>query len=476
MTFKCLFASLWLSFILSPCVAQHSLVGDWRGALVVKKTALHLVFHIQSDNAGNLLGTWDSPDQGAFDLPCSGISSKNDTVRITMDNIKGYYKGFFTSDSTITGLWLQNGSVVPMSIRRTTAQSVYGDRPQTPKPPFDYTVRDVIYYNGDSTIRFGASITIPKGNGPFPAVLLITGSGQQNRDEEMMGHKPFAVIADYLTKRGYVVMRVDDRGTGLTTGDVPHATSLDFSNDAWVSFNYLKKLPEVDKHKIGLMGHSEGGMIAEMLAAQHSEVNFIVLLAAPGIPIPQLMNDQVTAYLQSEGDSMDVIKSYLGFYNKVLLSSIALPDTAVLHAAIADAIRQWRATTPPDHVSAVTFIKDDSTAAKYAEMETHAFSTPWWRYFLAFDPATYLQKLKCRVLALNGSRDIQVVPKSNLAGIERALKKGKNKNYTVLELPGLNHLFQECKDCTLNEYGNLEQTFAPSALDTIAKWLDKQVK
>ena len=240
---------------------------------------MRLVFHIQKVATG-FAGTMDSPDQGATGIELSKVELSGDSMVMEVASIGGKASGKMANDSTFTGQWVQGVAVLPLALQRM-ARPTEIKRPQTPRPPFPYKAEDIIYYNEDKSIQYGATITIPNGKGPFPAVLLITGSGQQNRDEELFGHKPFAVMADYLTKQGYIVLRVDDRGVGKTTGEVKSATSKDFAGDVQRSLDHLKARKEVAKTKLGLLGHSEGGMIAQIVAAERADIAFVISMARP---------------------------------------------------------------------------------------------------------------------------------------------------------------------------------------------------
>lgn len=454
-------------------IAQTKFVGSWEGTIDVG-AQLRLVFNI-TDNKGHLSGTMDSPDQKAVGIPCSKVTVRKDSLFVEIANIGGQYKGKRKDSVTIKGNWIQNGSKFPLELKRGTTTMIR-NRPQEPKPPYPYNSEDVIYYNSDPSIQFGATITIPKDTLRHPSLLLITGSGQENRDEELFGHKPFAVIADYLTRRGYVVLRVDDRGVGQTTGDVEHATSEDFAKDVTAGIDYLRTRPEVDTLHMGLLGHSEGGMIAPMVAGIRNDIQFIVLMAAPGVPITQLMEEQGSAVLKSMGTGTEAINKYVTLYRALLKAVITAKDSADLRNNISDTVIHWIMVTPADIVMGTTGIHDDASREHFIDMFTSLYRNTWYRYFLAYDPQPYLKKLSCKVLALNGDKDIQVISKSNLEGIRQSLSQSKSKDYEIQELPGLNHLFQSCLNCTVMEYGELTETINPDVLKAIGEWLDKNVK
>lgn len=464
--------ALVLGLLTTNCFAQNRFVGSWEGTIDVG-AKLRLVFHVK-DNKGHLSGTMDSPDQKALGIPCSNVTVHKDSLIIEIANIGGQFRGKRKDSISIKGAWIQNGSKFSLDLKKTKDTEL--DRPQTPKPPYPYHSEDIIYYNGDSTIQYGATITAPKDTLRHPALVLVTGSGPENRDEELFEHKPFAVIADYLTRRGYVVLRVDDRGVGLSTGDMEHATSEDFAKDVSVGIDYLRTRHEVDTTRIGLLGHSEGGMIAPMVANIRKDVHFIVLMAAPGIPITQLMEEQGAAVLKSMGTSPGAIERYATLYRSLLQAIIHAQDSVTLRNSITDTVEQWIKTTPAEIVMGTTGIHDDATREHFIDMFAGLAGNTWYRYFLAFDPQPHLRKLNCKVLALNGDKDIQVISKSNLEGIRQSLAQSRSKDYEIQELPGLNHLFQSCQTCTVMEYSQLTETINPDVLKAISDWLDKNVK
>ncbi|MFI5152373.1 MAG: alpha/beta hydrolase family protein [Chitinophagales bacterium] len=452
---------------------SRNLEGRWKG-IIHAGSDIRVYFNFHKDSTGQWVISMDSPDQGVMGIPCSNMLSQNDSLSIDVPTAGAKYKGKWVSDSSINGKWIQ-GLSIPLNLKRNI-ESVILSRPQTPKPPFPYASEDVEYDNRNKTLHYGATLTTPPGNGPFPAVVMITGSGAQNRDEELLGHKPFAVIADYLSRKGVMVLRVDDRGIGKSSGSFDSSNSSDFARDVNTSVDYLKTIPKVDLKKIGLIGHSEGGMIAPMVASQRNDIDFIILLAGPGEKIIKLMEEQSAALLQSSGINKDEISSYSRFYPIMVHSTIDAKDDAEARQQLTAALEEWKKSTPKNHVLATTGISNDSTQYKFVEGTTQVMRKPWFMYFMQFDPTPYLEGLSCKVLALNGEKDLQVLPDPNLQGIEAALKKSKSKLFEVHKIPGLNHLFQDCKKCTIQEYGQLEETFSPVALDMMGTWINKNVK
>lgn len=436
--------------------------GIWQGALNINGSSLRIVFRIFSEDS-HLKAEMDSPDQGVKGIHVDSVIFNNDSLKIYVNFIQGYFEGkLFTDSNYFKGVWNQRGFSLPLNLKKTDKVAGY-NRPQEPKPPFPYTSEDVIFDNKPAGIKLAGTLTMPKTGGLFAAVVLISGTGPQNRDEELYEHKPFLVLADYLTRKGIAVLRVDDRGTGKSTGNFSESNDKDFESDVIASIEYLKTREEIDKKKIGLIGHSEGGMIAPAVAVHTKDVAFIVLMAGPGIPCDSLLYLQSKALAKAAGYPEEQIKESLEI-NKKIYNAV---KTGADSLSIVKELRK---------------IFDESNRAAGAnsgalfEKELKIVMSPWFRYFISYDPAPVLEKVKCPVLALNGSKDLQVPPDENLAGIKKALKKSENKNYEVKELNGLNHLFQTAGTGNMDEYIKIEETIAPSALEIISGWILKITK
>ena len=485
---KKIISALPVIFITLVSQAQN-IMGNWEGNITLQGNQIPIVFHISKDSSNKLVASFDSPSQHAFNLPCNEVIVKEDSVILMMAVLKGKYEGLLSADKKqISGTWYQGGGSLPLTVNKTSETATVKElkRPQTPKPPYPYLSEDVEYFNADKTIQYGATITYPKPNTDgtaiisyakpplYPAVILITGSGQQDRDETILGHKPFAVIADYLTKKGFLVLRIDDRGIGKTTGNFATSTTAGFEKDVEAGLDFLEKQPQVNKQKIGLIGHSEGGMIAPVVASKRSEIKFIVLLAGPGIPIVDLMAEQTEAISKSYGAPPATVKASGDLYRIVAKEINKTADKELVQKNIMIKINEWAKTADTSIVRALGFA-DTAIINKNIASQVQALSSPWFKYFLAFNPQVYLQKLNCKVLALNGSKDVQVISKTNLAGIKSSLQKSKSPKFDVIEIPGLNHLFQTCIKCNPAEYGDLEESFSPKALEIIGNWLQKNV-
>jgi pimeloyl-ACP methyl ester carboxylesterase len=327
-------------------------------------------------------------------------------------------------------------------------------RPQDPKAPFPYRQEVVAYESLEQGIKLAGTLTLPPSNGPFPAVLLITGSGAQNRNEEIMGHKPFLVLADYLTRRGIAVLRVDDRGVGGSSSGPPTATSRNFAQDVLAGVNFLKSRREVNPSRIGLIGHSEGGIIAPMVAAQSPDVAFIVLMAGTGVKGDEVLTEQGKLILRANGAGEDLIQEN----TKVQKALFAVIKSTNDNEVAEKQVRESLSTVNPT-------IRDAALA------QLNMTLSPWMRFFVTYDPQPALEKVKCPVLAINGEKDLQVPPGQNLPAIEKALRAGGNKDFKAVELPGLNHLFQTCKTGSVAEYQQIEETISPTALNLMGNWI-----
>jgi len=451
---------------------QNRFLGIWEGQLEIS-SGLTIQFVIR-DSAGILSGVLNSPDQGAYDIPVDSISVMGDSILLSVRSARITYTGRLVHDSLIEGTFRQ-GIKLPLSLKKLN-QVKKRSKPQTPEPPFNYEVKDVSFPGKEGNIRFAGTLTYPRSKEKtFPTILLITGSGSQNRDEEILGHKPFWVIADHLTKNGYAVLRVDDRGVGQSTGDMSSATSETLATDAEAALDFLRTQPFVNTSKIGLIGHSEGGLIAMMLAARRNDIAFIMLLAAPGVKGAELMAEQNKALLIAGGIPSEAAEKYKQLYQKMVRDMVAAPDSASAYDAGKSALESWLGETDSAMVKRLG-LAGKGRPSVFLKAFTKELYTPWMRYFIDADPSLYLKKIQCKVLALNGEKDVQVISKLNLEGIRTALEKNKNAgSFEIKELPGLNHLFQKCDKCIPTEYGKLEETFSEEALTEIVKWLNRQV-
>jgi pimeloyl-ACP methyl ester carboxylesterase len=440
---------------LEPRPVIAGLDGTWEGAVTNPAgIKLRIVLHVRT-NADGTIVLMDSPDQMASGVPIPAFTRQGQKISFELPVARASYAGELSADGrAIKGTWTQ-GAPSPLDFTWTATKVAEPLRPQTPRPPFPYVV-EAVTFDSAPGVKLAGTLTLPPGKGPFPATVMITGSGAQDRDETLLGHKPFAVWADALTRRGVAVLRWDDRGFAKSTGDFAKATSEDFAADGLAAMAYLRTRPEIDPRRIGVIGHSEGGMVGPMMAAKDPRVAFVVMMAGPGAPIPQLMTAQRAAVGRSMGLPPEAIAR-----NEALIGKMeaALAEGKPAAEAQADAIK---------------VLVDAGVPAAAASPQVAAVSTTWYRWFMAYDPRVNLAKLRMPVLALNGDKDTQVVSSLNLPAIREALKA--NRDATVLELPGLNHLFQTAKTGGPGEYAQIEETTSPAALNPMVDWVVAHTK
>lgn len=449
-----------ISAFIGVSLQAQDITGQWNSVLNVQGMNLRLVFHI-NQTGENYTATMDSPDQGAAGIPVDSALFADSKLSLTISKIGLSYKGEFKTDS-IVGTFTQGILSVPMTLKRTPAEAEPVVGSQEPKPPYPYISEDITFENKSAGVTLAGTLTMPSSGSNFTAAILITGSGAQNRDEEIMGHKPFLVIADYLTQRGIAVLRYDDRGTAQSTGDFHSATTADFASDVESAIAYLKTRKEINQSKIGLIGHSEGGVIAPMVATRSNNVAFIVMLAGSGVRGDSLLLLQ-QRQIYSVSMPKDTVSRILKVNEKVFEKIVNSKENV----------------SQQDIIDLMTLLKDNLVQVApqgfnvdaYIQQFAAQVSTPWMQYFLCYDPKPALEKVKCPVLAINGSKDWQVIPQENLSAIYAALKKGGNEKITVKVYPGLNHLFQECITGSPVEYGAIRQTFSPEVLKDIADWI-----
>jgi pimeloyl-ACP methyl ester carboxylesterase len=458
---RCTAALLLLSALATAQAPAPPITGAWQGTLHAGAVNLRIVFHISSTAAG-LSSTLDSPDQGASGLSTTSTTLANDTLTVVADNLHLIFAASLSPDrNTLAGTFTQGSTVLPLTLTRVTnaADLAAPKRPQDPIPPFPYKSIDVTYTNPSANVTLAATLTLPPGPGPFPALVLIPGSGPHDRDETIFGHKPFLVLADTLTRHGIAVLRYDDRGVGHSTGSLATATTADLATDAEAALAYLRSRPETDLHRTGLLGHSEGGLIAPMIAARNKNVAFLVLLAAPGVPGAQLLPEQRRLLGLASGMSPEAATKLSADEAHLIDLVLAAEKSSTDPATFDQQLRTKFATLLP---------------ADRLDAAVKAFSSPWLRFFLSYDPAPALHHVTCPVLALDGSKDIQVPAAQNLPAIRSALASGGNTHVEVEEFPGLNHLFQPATTGSPTEYGKVDITISPEVLTKISTWILQQ--
>jgi uncharacterized protein len=437
--------------------------GNWMGTLELPGAAkLRICFRITRGPDGAFKSVLDSPDQGARDIPISRTIMKGDSLILRSAMIGGVYEGMLSKDGkSMTGTWKQGGQAFPLGMTHVNELPAVS-RPQEPKPPFPYTEEPIEFRNEDAKITLAGTFTKPSGTGPFPAVVLVSGSGPQDRNETVFDHKPFLVLADHLGRNGIAVLRYDDRGVGASKGDFQSAVTPDFASDAEAAVRALRARKDVDSRRIGVLGHSEGAMVAPMVAAKDGKLAFVVLLAPPGMCGADLLPLQAGAISRADGIPDAVIAKNASSQKRMFGVILEEKDPAKAEVRLRQILSEQLSAMPEEQKKA---------AEAQIEAQIKQVLSPWFRYFLASDPAAALQKTRCPALALWGEKDLQVPPKENLPLVRSALEKGGSGNVAVEILPGLNHLFQTCKTGSPSEYFGIDETFAPAALKTITKWI-----
>jgi len=443
---------------------QPDITGNWLGKLSVGAVQLRIVFNIGINDKGNYTATMDSPDQGAKDIPMGEVILAGDSLTILAPMLRGDYKGIMVNDTSLEGTWTQSGMSYDLNLLKQT-EPFKINRPQEPQPPYPYNEENVTFPSISGDFNMGGTLTFPSGDGPFAAAILVSGSGSQNRDEEIFGHKPFKLIADYLTRGGIAVFRYDDRGVGESGGSPVGATSADLATDARSAIEYLLGREDIDNKRIGIIGHSEGGMIALKLAAENDDIAFIISLAGPGVKGRTILEDQTEYISRVSNVPEDVISQSMELNRNIynILEEFEDPEKGIerMNSFVRDFYREEE-------------VEDDiiNQVLNNINSTINPASYPWLRFFARSDPAEYFQKIKCPVLALNGEKDCQVIAEKNITAIVGDLKEAGNKDVTGKVLPELNHLFQHSDTGLPNEYGEIEETMSPEVLETISQWIN----
>lgn len=455
--------------ITSAFSQTESFFGNWVGKIDIDSNKMLAVMFITKGDTGGYSIRLDFPEQGVEKIKISNCFLDKDSIYFDVKNARSKYYGLYDKkDSTIKGKWNQLGKEYPLIFSKTD-KDLRMKRPQTPVKPYPYSEEEVVFDNPKDGIQLTGTLTIPEGAGPFPAVVFISGSGQQERDCEILGHKWALVLADHLTRQGIATLRYDDRGVGKSGGNPYTSTTFDFAEDAASAMLFLRKQDRIDKTKTGLIGHSEGGIIAPMIASKTKEISFLVLLAAPGIDIIDLMVIQNRKMV--EGEKILRQEQYTAFevmLRNVFKTVIKTKDNNDAGKKIMNIYAQYAKT-----IDSVQIVKMQLTE-KSIRQQLIPLLSPWYRYFLSIKPSVYVSKVKCPVLALNGDKDIQVTADENLAALNDALRAAGNIKCTVRRMNNLNHLFQTAVTGMPEEYAKTEETISPEVLDIISKWIKQQ--
>jgi len=458
-----IFTLLFVSLIMN---AQSPFAGIWQGTLDEDRFDFLVVFRI-SEEGSKLKGTMDIPQQLIVDYKSIKIKAENDSLIVDLAAFKATYKAVRKSDSLL-GIWYQSGQETPLNMALTPEDKAFRmNRPQTPQPPYPYICKDVTFVNKKAKINLAGTLTIPDTTKVWPVVVLVSGSGPQDRNEELLKHQPFLIIADYFTRNGIAVLRYDDRGVGKSEGKFNEATTADLSSDAGSAVSFLKTLPYIDKKAIGMVGHSEGGVIVLMQASQNKSLRFVISMAGVSIPCLQLLvmqNDKIMEGYGAEEELRDFFYTFnTALYNLVLTEKNN------------DSLRS----------KALKLFNESSTSLseeqknEYNLNETYVsamlmqLTTPWFRYFLSIIPSNYIKKIKTNVLAINGSKDVQVPAEANIEAFNTYFVQQRGIFKETHVFPGLNHVFQPCTTGMTTEYAMIETTIDPPVLEYMTTWIKK---
>jgi hypothetical protein len=458
-------SALWIVILfLSLIVNAQEYEGSWTGSI----QGMPLIFEI-SQTDGSYTAKMQSPTQSKTFLPMDTAAVEDGVITLTLASYKIFYTGKI-QDGKILGTFTQGSGSGEMNLEKKAYVEQKVNRPQEPKIPFPYAVEEVSFENPEmNNIKLAGTLTLPKNIKNPPVAIMISGSGPQDRNEELFEHKPFLVIADHLTKNGIAVLRYDDRGVGQSEGMHEDATSADFATDVEAALAYLKTRNDLNLDQIGLIGHSEGGLIAPIVIANNPKaIAFFVSLAGPGVRGKELLLPQIRKGTELTGASQKDIDFEMmvmeGIFNEMIESPDATSDQ--MKAAIVKTVKK-------STLNATGGMKAKYTV-KYAQDLADQFGNAWFRYFMSYDPAVNLEKVTCPVLALNGSLDYQVIPEINLSGMKAAFAKANNQDVTLKTVSGLNHLFQNATTGSGAEYAQIEETFDPATLDLISNWINKR--
>lgn len=444
--------------------------GSWQASLSVSPgIELRLLLELTNSAQGTVEGLMTSLDQGNARIPCTATTNAPNRVQLRLPTVGSSFTGEISPDgSELQGQWRQAASSLPLAFKRL-AKTPDLRRPQDPTKPYPYLEEEVSIPNPKASITLAGTLTLPSTKGPHPAVVLLTGSGPQDRDESIAGHRPFLVLADYLTRGGIAVLRMDDRGVGKSGGKFSTATHLDFVEDALAAVQWLGARTEIDPKRIGLIGHSEGGVVAPLAAnARPEAIAFLVLMAGVGVPVDELLVQQGTDLGRIAGADEALLKRNAEVQREIFRQIKEVPDRVELQSTIREILNRQLANLAPEQRKSLNLNE------KVVESQLQQLTSPWFRTLLGYTPTQTLARIHCPVLAINGDKDLQVAAKPNLEGIRTGLALATNRTVMTVEFPGLNHLFQPCSTGALSEYTEIEQTIAPQVLETIRTWIVKQ--
>jgi len=438
--------------------SDESIKGIWQGTLKFPGLEVRIAFKFSETPDGKIQAVMLWPDENEIEIPATAVVFKYPDLRLDFAAARGSFEGQI-KEGVIEGQWKQGQRVKPLVLKQVSEIAKLA-RPQTPKPPYPYDQQEVTFANREANVEIAGTLTLPRENQPCPAAILIPGAGAHGRDYTILGHRPFLVISDYLTRRGIAVLRYDERGVGASKGDRSQATSEDYAQDVIAGINFLKTRKEIDLQLIGLIGHSEGGIIASIAAAKLPDVAYIVMMGSPGLPGEEYNYQYEESMSRALGMSEEAIAENRVFQERVLAVVLHEEDNSVAEEEIIKIYQEFGLEVSADR----------------GMIAIKRFISPWFRFSITHDPGATLMTVRCPVLAVIGEKDVHVPPEGNIQALERALETGGNKDYRVEELPGLNHFFQTTETGSPVEYGKIEETISPVALELIGNWILEHAK
>lgn len=447
-------------------IPGEGVVGEWFGTLTVGPASLRLALHVSTDKEGALSGGLHSLDQGPDEMKIDEVTFVEETLTYAIRRIDGSYTGVLNADgSELSGTWMQRGRSIPLVFRRV-AKRVALNRPQEPKGPFSYEECEIRFRNEVDGLTFAGTFVVPEGEAPFPTVVFFTGSGPQDRDETLMGHRPFAVIADALARRGIASLRFDDRGVGGSEGDLMDSEVTSFANDAIAAIRFLETREEVDQDRLGFIGHSEGGLVGPMAAVQDEQLDFLVLLAPPGEALDKLLVRQSGDALRLRGVDEELVQRLQADTAKDME---LIKDSSLSREELIVALRERGEMARASYEAGT--LEALGLNEQVIESSILSVSTKWFRSLMSIDPVTYLDEVTVPTLALFGEKDVQVAAKVNAAIVQESFERSGNDRAVAQIQENLNHLFQNCDTGSIAEYGQIEETFDTATLQLIGDWV-----
>jgi pimeloyl-ACP methyl ester carboxylesterase len=457
-----------LSLLPLPATAEATpdLQGAWIGSVKVGASQLRLRFNLSQDDKKHYSATMDSIDQGASGIPISQVTLNGQQLTLDVTVAQASYQGQYqVQPEQIQGQWLQGGQSFELILTRQLQEA---RKPQDPVKPYPYIEEQISFKNEGAGIELAGTLTRPANAvTASPAVVLISGSGPQDRDQQMLGHRPFLVLADYLTRQGFAVLRFDDRGIGKSGGTFLQATSLDFASDVSAAVRYLQQRPDINKAQIGLIGHSEGGLIAPIVAQQQSGIGFLVLLAAPGLPGAEVSSWQFASMMRARGLPQSTVVHATAIYQG--MNQLAAQEQPLTVAVLKAHYQQlWQKLPKEVQQQLIPLGGGQLSPERLAELQNS-----WFQYFQCHDPQQWLSKIQIPTLVFYGSKDKQLEPSANLAMIEKSLQLAENSHYQLILLDGLNHMFQSATTGRWDEYASISETLSPKLLTSLSQWLQQ---